>query len=310
VAPAPAGGAPQLSRPRIPAEFADRIAEQHGAAGVAWIDSLPDVLDAHLESWAVVPDGPAMHGHDGVVLPVRRRDGSPAGLKVSWLEAGRCSEADALGAWDGRGAVRLLERDDAAGALLLEWVDPTRTVGELDRLAAAAVAGALCRRLAVPAPPGLPGLEDVAARWVDELPGAWRRLGRPFDRRWVDDAVATCRELGPHQPRRLLHGNLRFGHILRAEREPWLAIDPNGMAGDPAYEVAPLLGQLCAGLAAEHDRRAAVRDRLAVFADSAGVDARRAGRWAHAYLVEQTLWCREHQPDVVPYVDRLVQLLS
>jgi streptomycin 6-kinase len=310
VARAPAGGAPQLSRPRIPEEFAGRIADQHGDAGRAWIDALPSVFDLHLESWALVPDGSAMHGYVGIVLPVRRRDGSPAALKVSWLDAVRCSEADALAVWDGRGAVRLMERDDAAGVLLLEWVDPTRTVAALDRLAAAAVAGELCRRLDAPAPSGLPGLEEVAARWAHELPATWERLGRPFDRRWVDDAVATCRELGPGQPRRLLHGNLRFGHILRAEREPWLAIDPNGMAGDPAYEVAPLLGQLCSGLAAEPDRREVVRVRLATFADSAGLDVQRARRWARAYLVEQALWCREHQPDAVQHVDRLIDLLS
>jgi streptomycin 6-kinase len=82
------------------------------------------------------------------------------------------------------------------------------------------------------------------------------------------------------------------------------------MAGDPAYEVAPLLGQLCAGLAADPDRRAAVRARLAAFTEAAGADVERARRWAHAYLVEQALWCREHQPDAVPYVDRLVDLLG
>jgi streptomycin 6-kinase len=251
-----------------------------------------------------------MHGYAGMVLPVRRADGSRAGLKVSWLDGDGCPEAEALAAWDGRGAVRLLERDDAAGVLLLEWLDPERSVAELDRMAAAAVAGELCRRMDVPAPAGLPSLEETAARWVEELPATWERLGRPFDRRWLEAAVATCRELGPGQPRRLLHGNLRFAHVLRAEREPWLTIDPNGMAGDPAYEVAPLLGQLCAGLAAEPDPRATVAARLAAFADAAGVDGQRARRWAQAYLVESALWCRQHQPDAVPYVDRLVGVLG
>jgi streptomycin 6-kinase len=307
VAEAPAGGAPQLI---VPAEFAERIAGQHGDAGRDWIDGLPAVLESHLHGWALVPAGPARYGYAGMVAPVRRADGSPAGLKVSWLDGGRCAEAEALAAWDGRGAVRLLDRDDAAGVLLLEWLDPHRSVAGLDRLAAAAVVGEVCRRLAAPAPAGLPSLEETAVRWAGELPATWERLGRPFDRRWLDAAVATCRELGPRQPRRLLHGNLRFEHVLRAEREPWLAIDPNGMVGDPAYEVAPLLGQLCSGLAAEPDRRGAVAARLEAFTDAARVDPVRAGRWAHAYHVSEALWCREHQPDVVPHVDRLVDLLG
>jgi streptomycin 6-kinase len=304
---APAGGAPQLI---VPAEFAERIAGQHGDAGRVWIDGLPAAVESHLDQWALAPDGPAMYGYVGMVLPVRRAAGGRAGLKVSWLDGDRCWEADALAAWDGRGAVRLLERDDPAGLLLLEWLDPDRSVAELDRLTAAGVVGDLCRRLDQPAPAGLPALEETAARWIEELPAAWERLGRPFDRRWLDAALATCRELGPRQPCRLLHGNLRFGHVLRAEREPWLAIDPNGMAGDQAYEVAPLLGQLCSGLAAEPDRRAAVAARLAAFTDAAGVDHQRARGWALAYLVDQALWCREHQPDAVPYVDRLIDLLA
>ena len=304
---APAGGAPQLI---VPAEFAERIAGQHGGAGRIWIDQVPAIVASHLERWTLVPDGAALHGYVGLVLPVRRADGSRAGLKVSWQDADRSREADALAAWGGRGAVHLLERNDAAGVLLLEWLDPDRTIGDLDRLTAAAVAGQVCRRLAVPAPSGLPGLAETAAGWVEELPRTWDRLGRPFDRRRLDAAVETCRELGPRQPHRLLHGNLRFGHVLRAEREPWLAIDPNGMAGDPAYEVAPLLGQLCSRLAAEPDPRGIVLAVLAAFADGAGVDGERARRWAQVYLVEQALWCRQHQPDVVTYVDRLGDLVG
>jgi streptomycin 6-kinase len=294
----------------VPAEFARRIASQHGAAGSTWIAGLARVLEAHLERWSLVPAGPARHGYVGMVLPVLRADGSPAGLKVSWQDGVRCWEAEALAAWAGCGAIRLLDRDDAAGVLLLEWLDPDRTVAELDGVAAAAVAGELVRRLDAPAPEGMPALEDAAARWAEELPAAWERLGRPFDRRRLDAAVATCRELGPGQARRLLHGNLRLGHILRAAREPWLAIDPNGMAGDPAYEVAPLLDQFGSGLASAPDRRAAVHARLAAFIEAAGVDPERARRWGHARLVEGALWCREHQPDLVAHVDRLTGLLE
>lgn len=251
-----------------------------------------------------------LHGYIGIAQPVARAGGRPAVLKVAWPAGDRCWEAEALAAWGGRGAVLLLERDDAAGALLLERLDPARSARELDRATVAEVAGRLCRRLDAPAPPGMPRLEDVAARWTEELPRRWERLGRPFGRHVVDAAVATCRELGPGQPDRLLHGNLRTDHILRGEREPWLVIDPNGLAGDPAYEVAPLLGNLCAGLARRPDRRRLVRDRLAAFSECAGLDAERARRWAHAHHVHEALWCREHQPEAVPFVDALVELLG
>jgi len=86
---APASGAPQLI---VPAEFAERIAGQHGDPGRDWIEGLPAVLESHLERWALAPDGHAMHGYVGMVLPVRRADGSRAGLKVSWLGGERCAK--------------------------------------------------------------------------------------------------------------------------------------------------------------------------------------------------------------------------
>jgi hypothetical protein len=48
---------------------------------------------------------------------------------------------------------------------------------------------------------------------------------------------------------------------------------------------------------------------LAAFVDGAEVDPIRARRWAQTRLVRDALWCREHQPQAVPYVDTLVTLL-
>ena len=49
------------------------------------------------------------------------------GAPQSWIDGETLNEAAALALWNGGGAVRLLDADDAAGALLLEWLDPRRT---------------------------------------------------------------------------------------------------------------------------------------------------------------------------------------
>jgi streptomycin 6-kinase len=294
----------------VPSEFAARTITREGDAGRAWIDRLPGVVAAYVERWGLTPDGPVMHGYVGIVLPVVRPGGEPAVLKVSWLDGDDYWEAHALAAWNGRGAVRLLEHDDPAGVLLLERLDPARSARALAGVDASAVAGQVCRRLAVPAPPGMPRVEDLAARWIDELPRDWERLGRPFPRRWLDAAVASCRELGPGQPGLLLHGDLVFDNMIRAEREPWLVIDPDGLVGEPAFEAAPFLSNRWSELTAQPDLRAAVRARLAAFVDGAGVDFERARRWAHVRLVSEAIWCREHQPDAVWFVDALTEVLD
>jgi streptomycin 6-kinase len=294
----------------VPSGFAEWTIAREGDPGREWIDRLPGLVAAYLDRWALTPDGPVLHGYVGIVLPVVRAGGERAVLKVSWLDGDRWWEAHALAAWDGRGAVRLLERDDPAGVMLLERLDPARSARALTGVAASSVAGQVCRRLAVPAPPDMPRVDELAARWAEELPRQWERLGRPFARKWLDAAVATCRELGPHQPDLLLHGDLVFDNMLRSEREPWLVIDPDGLVGEPAFEAAPFLTNRWSELTAQPDLRAALRDRLAAFVEGAGVDFERARRWAQARHVSDAMWCREHQPDVVRVVDTVVELLE
>jgi streptomycin 6-kinase len=49
----------------------------------------------------------------------------------------------------------------------------------------------------------------------------------------------------------VVHGDFNPGNLLAAEREPYLAIDPKPMIGDPAYDPWPLVAQLGSPLEAE-----------------------------------------------------------
>ena len=39
----------------------------------------------------------------------------------------------------------------------------------------------------------------------------------------------------------LIHADLHYENVMAADREPWLAIDPKPVSGDPHYELAPML---------------------------------------------------------------------
>lgn len=43
----------------------------------------------------------------------------------------------------------------------------------------------------------------------------------------------------------LLHGNLHYGEVRAAEREPWPAIAPQPLNGDPSYFLVPMLWNGC-----------------------------------------------------------------
>ena len=170
-----------------------------------------------------------------------------------------------------------------------------------------AVARRLAGRLAVQAPKSLPRLRDQAEDWQEDLRKDAERMPHPLPRRVVQAAVATVRELGRDQPDTLGHGDLQFGNVLRAERGSWLASDPKGYAGDPAYDAITLLRSRFEDLLAAGDLKAAILRRLAVFADAAEIDRERVHRWAQAHVVMAAHWGREHG---LQFTDGLAELLT
>jgi streptomycin 6-kinase len=141
---------------------------------------------------------------------------------------------------DGRGCIRLLAAE--GDTLLLEDAGDGPLRDRLDRLGDAAatrvmaeVVAELHARPAVPPPADLLPLEEhLASLFAAAAADADRgRADSPFvaatdlARRLIDQAYAP----------RPLHGDLHHDNVFETPRG-WLAIDPKGLFGDPAYDVA------------------------------------------------------------------------
>jgi streptomycin 6-kinase len=150
-------------------------------------------------------------------------------------------EADALARWAGRGAARLLARDDARRALLIERCRPGTTLWEagVDEVP---VVASLLPRLSVKAEAPFPFrlLADEAARWAEEVPRRYRLHGRPFERRLLERAVDVFRSTDG-SANWLANQDLHGGNVLRAQREPWLVIDPKPLVGERELDGVGLL---------------------------------------------------------------------
>jgi streptomycin 6-kinase len=192
------------------------------------------------------------------VVPVRRADGTPAVLKLGKPHMEARDELAGLRFWDGDPTVRVLEADEELGALLLERCEPgthLRSVPEPEQdVVIAGLLRRLWRRPAEPHP--FRPLTEMTAHWLAEA-------GEPAD------AAAIAAELHRTAPDEvLLATDLHAGNVLRAEREPWLVIDPKPFVGDPAYDATQhLLNR------SDPDRAV---DR---FAELLGVDAERVRLW-------------------------------
>jgi streptomycin 6-kinase len=279
-------GFADLDRVLEPVEFA----AQASVEGRAWIAALPALVDRLCRKWRLqVEDGGAARGYHGVVVLVRR-GAERCVLKLTWPAERVVDEAGALAAWRGQGAVLLLEADPAVGALLLERLDPTRTLERMDLRAAAQVAGRLLRRLAIPAPEGVRPLRAVADGIGGSLPGRQERLGQPVPEGWLAIASGLAHELGASAGDRLVHADLHYGNVLAGNREPWLAIDPKPVTGDPEHAVPELLWTRVDEL----EDAAAIRRVLTVLADSGELDGEKARGWAIVRCVDYWLWGLEN----------------
>ncbi|MFC9061069.1 aminoglycoside phosphotransferase family protein [Streptomyces sp. NPDC057074] len=268
----------------VPDGLAAAQAKYNGEAGRAFIDGLPELAVSFLRRWELRLDGPSMHGWAALVLPVVRRDGVPAVLKLQILDAETEGEPLALRAWDGDGAVRLLDHDPATGTMLLERLDSGRMLSHVEdsRAAVLVIARLLAHLTATPAPPGVRALGDIARAMLERTPGTLGAIPDPADRRLVADCAAALREVADEPGDQLLHWDLHFENVLASARAPWLAIDPKPLAGDPGFDLLPALDN-------RYDP-AETRWRFDAMTDVLGLDRQRARAWSLARVLQNSLW--------------------
>lgn len=269
----------------IPDGLAAAQKRANGAAGLAFLARLPALAEEFRARWDLRFDGPPMHGMTALVLPVvRAGDGLRAVLKLQLPDDESRGEPVALRAWNGDGAVRLLDHDPATGTLLLERLDPERM---LARVADAhesvrIIAGLLAHLTAGPAPAGMRTLGDIARSMLERTPAALAEIADPEQRRIVADCAAAVREVAGEPGDRLLHWDLHDENVLAADRAPWLAIDPKPLAGDPGYELWPAL--------ANRFDADDVLWRFDAMTGVLGLDRDRARAWTFGRLLENCLW--------------------
>src|SRR5207249_5484062 len=96
----------------------------------------------------------------------------------------------------------------------------------------------------------------------------------------MERAVGAVQELVPTQAELVVvHQDFHGGNVLRAEREPWLAIDPKPLVGERAFDVASLLRDRREELTLDPapDRR--IRRRLDQLTAELSVDRERLRGW-------------------------------
>ena len=113
----------------------------------AWLEKLPAAVADLIDRWSLRVGSPFQDATAAWVAPAVRVDGAAAVLKLSMPHMEAAQEIEGLRFWDGNPTVRLLEADEALGALLLERCEPGTALGSEPETEQDAVIAGLAKRL-------------------------------------------------------------------------------------------------------------------------------------------------------------------
>jgi len=121
----------------------------------------------------------------------------------------------------------------------------------------------------------------------------------PFPVTVVEEMETLVIELTASAPApTLLHGDLHHDNILAAQRQPWLAIDPKGLIGEPAYETGALLFNPQLQLLHAPDPGRILARRIDQLSEELGLDRARVRGWGLVRAVLAAWWHVESTGEV------------
>lgn len=193
-----------------------------------------------------------------------------------------------------------MDADPEKGILLLEQLRPGTPLSHLknDRQATSITVNVM-RQLwrSVPKEHSFP----TTAKWASGLQRLRAHFNGgtgPFPPDLIETAEALFTDLHDSMAAPvLLHGDLHYLNILSdsstSRRHPWLAIDPKGVVGEPAYEVGALLRNPWPHLLEQPDPAQILSRRIDQLAEELGFDRQRLLMWGTSQAVLSAWWSYE-----------------
>jgi streptomycin 6-kinase len=273
-------------------EFKKNVISIWGTQGQEWLNSLDHLVELCTQKWQLTDIYPMPDFTYNYVATASRGDALVV-LKLGFDKRAITQEMHALSAFAGSGCVRLLDYDIANGALLLEQAIPGYPLRDLfpdeDEQAVTIAAQVIKRLHSQPVDDTIPF--DSLETWLKPLSMVEKRKEiEPYITKALEISYALLAE---SKKRVLLHGDLHHRNIVASEREEWLAIDPKGVMGDPAFEVGTLIYNPMPTLMSSKEPEIMMNRRIKQYANLLDIDEARIRQWAYVKAVLSACWALE-----------------
>ncbi len=252
------------------------------------------LIDAHLiKSWGLRTLSPLTQTNWATIWRGwSNRYSHECVIKVHTNREAAAAEAGALKRYDGHGAARLYAYDEQKSALLLERIIPGSSLRayfpDRDDEAAYHAADILKALHGVPISPqnSMPTVESLLTS-LQQSPSEYAHEAWLFGKKLCASAEYSV----------LLHGDLHHDNILLCESRGWLAIDPKGIIGDPAYDCAAFLRNPIVELSTIKNLDTRIRRRCEIFSQSLAIPIDRIYGWGFVGAVLAAHWAHEDGED-------------
>lgn len=277
-----------------------KLIDIHGQQAERWLSELPNLLERFQQTWNIrlIKQVPNL-SYNLVYFAENLIDNSNVIFKAGIPNPDLDNEIRSLHYFAGNGCIELLQYDMKHGVMLLEQAIPgvmldTLTMQGLDDQAVYICAD-IIDLLHSPAivTPDLRKLAKLSDRLneyheVRDIITANPDKYNTFDLDLFDHAENLFADLNVTTTETVvMHGDLHHYNILSARREPWLAIDPKGIIGDPAFELAAFMINPLPQIVATSNLPQLLARRIDLFHEILGYPRQRIRDWciAHAFLV-------------------------
>jgi len=285
--------------------FTQTITSAYGAKGVQWLTDLPTIIEQCVEQWSLTNLNPYETLTYNYVLSGMMHN-VPIVLKLRCDPIALEKEVAALHAFENHGCIKIIAHNALLGAVLLEQVMPGKSLSTLvdhqDELATRIAADCIRKlhQATIPTRFLFPTLEQTLPDFTLET----KEL-MPF----IAQARTLRKQLlASPQEKVFLHGDFHHGNILSSSNKTWSVIDPEGIIGDPVYDLAVYIRNPLTKLLDAPDAQTIIVNRIHQFANLLGYNPQHIYDWTYLQTVSSTYWSIEDGLDISRHIAFLTLL--
>ena len=272
-------------------QFKDNITSIYGVDGQQWLDELPSIIakvakEYHLTDLAPVSNMSFNYVASGY------QDSRPIILKLGLNSKALVKETHCLRAFANHATAEVLANDN--NMIIMERAVPGTTLKEYFPAKDIEATTVFCSVLNELHSANIPDKHDFY-HVKDLLKTLDNKLDIP------DSILSKSRRLRDNllsstDKKVLLHGDLHHDNILK-NGDGWLAIDPKGFIGDPAFEPATYLCNPIPELLQEDNPSEIIASRIKLCSKELGISKQRITDWLYAKSVLCWAWSLDDNLD-------------